>query len=383
MDLTGKPLLKLFAGLDEKTMRGLSVTINGWEAVLESSDGKDSPKHEWVRQKLSKFPGGEYDLGILWRRGELSVWINATEVLKWRPDDAAPVADLLALDSAVQVLDTNVGLGARRAFAFDTIRFDDNFMRSQANDAPAPGVRALGTDLDGLRRTQRESVFAARVVQRSDAFFDEDELYKNRTRRDDYGLGVQISVAEGTPHIVRLTGGSPASHAGLAEDDIFIEVNVGFSVDMTDLGTLHRQLMYGQGDLSLKMYRPGEKTFREYNITREAFKWGVAVEGVPIPPVAGPATRAGDEFSFVMAGEAGWSDYEAEVAVKPLGGGGFGLAVAALSDSGITLFRWRGPAKRGETGRIAGQNERDARTRPRQRRQGNRAGRTRRALSPL
>ncbi len=345
-DREGKPLLRLYAGLDEKTMRGISVTLRGWEAVLESSDGKDGAKQELARQPLAKFPPGEYDLGVLWRRGELSVWIGAVEILTWRPPDAAPIMELLKFDSAAQSLHASVAFGARRAIAFDTIRFDDNFMRNKANEDWHPsGGRWELTAMAFAERSANP--FSLRVSFGDKKPFD-DRLYEgNRTRGDDYGLGVQISVSEGTPHIVRLTGGSPAAHAGLAEDDIFIEVN-GREVDAGDPGALYRQLFHAAGELHLKMYRPGEKAFREYSIARDAFKWGVAVEGEPIPKILPPTVRNGDEFAFIAAGEGGWSDYEAEVAVKPLGTGGFGLAVAAISDQDYVLFRWRGPAPRGE-----------------------------------
>lgn len=345
----GKQLLKLFAGLDDKTMRGLSVTLSGWELVLESSDGKDGPKHELARQKLAAFPPGEYDLGMLWRRGELSVWIGALELIKWKPAEGDHTADLLKLDSAALVFDASVNLGARRALPFDTIRFDDNFMRSKANDAWKPSSGKW--ELTSMAFAERSANPFSMRVSFGDKKPFEDEIYggDKRTRPDDYGLGVQISVAEGTPHIVRITGGSPAAHAGLAEDDIFVEVN-GQPVDMTNPGSLYRQLFHLGGDLNLKMYRPGEKAFREYSIARDSYKWGVSIESEPILPINAPSTRDGDDFAFVTAGENGWSDYEAEVAVKPLGGGGFGLAVAAVSDQEYVLFRWRGPYSRGETG---------------------------------
>jgi len=347
--LDGKPLLRLFAGLDDKTMRGLSLTLNGWDVVLELSESKDGRKRELARQPLSKFPPGEYDLGILWRRGELSVWFGAVEVMKWRPDDAAVAATILKLDSAAQVLDDSVTLGARRAMAFDAIRFDDNFMRSKANDIWKPVAGKW--ELTAMAFAERSAnPFSLRVSFNDNKPF-EDEIYggEKRVRPDDYGLGVQISVSEGTPHIVRLTGGSAAAHAGLAEDDIFIEVN-GRPVDMANPGNLWRQLFYANGDLNLKMYRPGEKAFREYTIARDAYKWGTSVEAEPIAPILPPGSRSGDEYSFVVAGENGWSDYEAEVAVKPLGAGGFGLAVAAMSDKDCVLFRWRGSRPRGDAG---------------------------------
>ena len=134
-----------------------------------------------------------------------------------------------------------------------------------------------------------------------DPFYAKDK----RTRVDDYGLGVQLSFAEGTPHIVRLTGGSPAAHAGLAEDDIFIKVN-GQVINGTDRGALFRQIYYSAGDLELVMYRPGETDYRTFNIRREAFKWGTPIEAEPIPPVLPPGTQGGDVFAFVTAGETGW-----------------------------------------------------------------------------
>ncbi len=116
---------------------------------------------------------------------------------------------------------------------------------------------------------------------------------------------------------------------------------------------LYRQLYYGAGDLKLTMYRPGDKQFREYNITRDSYKWGVSIEGEPIQPVAPPSSANGNQFSLILAGEAGWSDYEIEAGVKALGGGGFGLIVGALSEQDYVLFRWRGPHSRGDLPTLA------------------------------
>src|SRR5204862_5313347 len=105
-----------------------------WEAVLELDEGKDGTKRELARAKLPPFPSGRYDLGILWRAGELSAWIGPAEVLEYCPPDRTAIAEIVKLDSAVQVLSEEIGVGARRAIAFNTIRFDDNFMRSAIND---------------------------------------------------------------------------------------------------------------------------------------------------------------------------------------------------------------------------------------------------------
>jgi len=346
----GKTFVKLFAGLDEKTLRSISVTVSGWEAVLTLDEGKEGAKKELARAKLPKFPAGKYDLGVLWRSGELSAWIGPAEVLEYCPPDRPAAESILKLDSAAQVLSENVNLGPRHAVAFNTIRFDDNFMRTAPNDVWKPAAGRW--EMTAMAFAERSAnPFSLRCAFDGKKPFDDDEIFGKgkRERGEEYGIGVQLSFAEGTPHIVRITGGSPAAHAGLAEDDIFVEVN-GRAVGSGNTMSLYQQLMMGAGDLRLKMYRPGDKSFHEYTITREAYKWGVVIEGEPIAPVLPPSINSGDEYALIMAGEQGWSDYEAEVAVKPLGGGGFGLAVAALSEKDYVLFRWRGPLARGETG---------------------------------
>ncbi len=231
----GKDILKLFAGMDEKTQRGLSVTLRGWEAVLEAADGNGAVVRELKRSKLPNFPPGEYDLGMLWRRGELSVWVGPVEILAFKPEEHAAEIEALKLDSAVQVLDEGVKLGARRALAFNAIRFDDNFMRDKANDdwKPASGLWELTSMAFAERSANPFSLRASFTGKKP----FEDEIYggNKRTRQEEYGLGVQLSMQEGTPHIVRITGGSPAAHAGLAEDDIFIEVN-GNKIEPGDAG---------------------------------------------------------------------------------------------------------------------------------------------------
>ena len=350
----GAPLFKLFAGLDAQTKSALAVTLSGGTLALELNAGNDGAKREVARVKLPKLAPGQYDLGLLWRNNELGVWIGNLEILTWQPGPDKPLAaKLLALNSAFQALAPGVKTGPRRALSFDAIRFDDNFMRQSANAngewKPVSGHWELTATTFAERSA---NPFSLRASFKDMPPFEEDPLNapEKRVRDGEYGIGVQISFSEGTPHIVRITGGGPAAHAGLAEDDVFIKVN-GHEVSRMPNYFLYRELNGAPGDINLVMYRPGEQTLREVTVHPQGFKWGVNVEGFALPPVRETSNGPAGDYALIVAGEEGWSDYEAEAAVKPLGAGGMGLAVAVTSDNDYLLFRWLGPHERNQPAR--------------------------------
>ena len=248
-------------------------------------------------------------------------------------EDRSNIGALLGCDSAVQVFNADVRMGARRALATKNIRFDDNFMRAGPNDDWHP--QSGRWELTAMTFAERSAnPFSLRATFTGvEPFEDDPFLLPNvRVRQPQYGIGVQISTTqEGTPHIVRLTGGGPAAHAGLQEDDVFIEIN-GIPVQGMRAWEFYQQVNQMNGDLKLKMYRPGEKDFREVTLQANAFKWGVNVEGLPIEPVRPPEAHGAVRAATIFSGEVGWTDYEMEVAAKPLGSGGFGVIVGAVSE---------------------------------------------------
>ena len=77
----------------------------------------------------TRFGPGEHLIGALWRRGELSIWNDATQLLTWSPKQQ----EKLDRPSATLVKAAGVKLGARRTLPLAAIRFDDDFMRESGN----------------------------------------------------------------------------------------------------------------------------------------------------------------------------------------------------------------------------------------------------------
>ncbi|MGD0089669.1 MAG: PDZ domain-containing protein, partial [Planctomycetota bacterium] len=351
LEWTGAPnahLFDLYLALDQQTQSGLRVRLKGDELALEQGGTAAlAAAKVSAHASLARPLTGSTVLGVLWSRGELSAWLGAQEVLHWKPEDTSGTgrrdagAPSFNGPSAVHVFSPGLRLGAGRTLDLGAIHFDDTFMRNTADGAWSPFSGKW--ELTGMAFPERSAnPFSLRASFGFEQPVD-DKLYAGRTHAQDYGLGIMISGYEGTLHVCRITGGGPAARAGLGEDDIFLSID-GISVDNFD----HHQLMalllgrFG-AEVRLRMLRPGEGQPREVCITREHFKWGTPAEGIPIPPVREPGQLGADEVALIAAGEAGWSNYAAEVAVKPLGSGGMGLAIAVLSPQDYLLFRWRGP----------------------------------------
>jgi len=285
--------------------------------------------------------GGESMLGALWRRGELSIWMGPKRILKWTPDAVQEIG--MGGRSGTQVIAAGVRAGMRRSLALKDTDFADGFMRDGGGGAWKP--LSGKWELTALAFPERSAnPFSLRATFGSEQPL-QDPLYNERVRETDYGLGIMLSQYEGTLHIARITGGSAGARAGLQEDDIFLEID-GHSVEDYDAWQLQQLLLRGfGGEVKLKMLRPGEKTPRDFVVSREQFRWGTPAEGVAIPPVKEAETIGNERAALIVAGEAGWSDYAAEMAVKSVGYGGFGLAFALTSPNDFMLFRWRGGAE--------------------------------------
>ncbi|MCY3018117.1 MAG: hypothetical protein NTW87_03675 [Planctomycetota bacterium] len=343
----GKELLDLYLALDARTQAGVRVRLKNGEVALEqlpaaAANGAAPAPIVHAKAALAEPLTGEVVVGVLWRKGQLSVWNGPQQILQWAP--AGDIAGLFRGPSAVKVLANGIWLGARRTLSLGAIRFDDTFMRDTANGDWRPFFGKW--ELTALAFPERSAnPFSLRAAFGDDRPVD-DKLYQGRTHENQPGIGIVLSAMEGTLHIGRITGGAPAARAGLAEDDIFLEVD-GVPVNDFDPRHIYQLLLRGfGGEMRLRMLRPGEKQPRDFRITREDFRWGTPAEGVPIPPVREPGAMGGDRVALIGAGEAGWSDYAAEVAVKALGTGGMGLAFGVLSPQDYLVFRWRGPAGR-------------------------------------
>jgi len=336
-------LLSLFAGYDPPVKRGLRLRLTTSKAILSELDGPES--RQLAEAVVEKLTPGEHILGALIRDRKLSLWLDARELCAINLTDAS--AELVKLSSGTQIYVDGLQLGARRTLAQNQVRFDDSFMRAGADGNWKPQFGRW--ELTQLAFPERSAnPFSLRASFGNENVSD-DKLFQGRIRDNDreYGLGVMISPFEGTLHIERITGGSPAARAGLAEDDIFLEVD-GIPIHQLQHYQVMQMLHRGyRGDVRLKMLRPGEKLPREFHITKDFYHWGTPAEGTALVPNNDPGAIGTDRYALVFGGDAGWSDYAAEVSVKPLGAGGTGLAFAALSPDDYMLFRWRGSAERG------------------------------------
>lgn len=329
------PVADLYLSLDPATAAGVRVRLQGPSLRLERLAG-GSAAPELLAQGRAGLPAvdGNMRLGALWRGGELSVWWNDAEALTWKGS-----LDLKG-PSAGAVQAAGVKLGARRALDLAQVEFRDGFMRESADGfwKPARGRWEL-TQLTFPERSANPFSLRASFGPEPPA---DDKLYRDRMRGEDTGIGVMLSSGEGTLHILRITGGSPAQYAGLQEGDTIVAIN-GHTVD--DLSPWRAQNFLQQAArsgqrLTLKILRRGEKTLRDFTLTGDVFRWGTPMVGKAIQPVSDGSD------GMILGGEAGWSDYAAEVAAKPLGSGGFGLAVAVASPQDYVLLRWIGPPPR-------------------------------------
>ncbi|MBI3830103.1 MAG: PDZ domain-containing protein [Planctomycetes bacterium] len=341
--LSHGPIADLYVSIDPATASGVRLRVTDQEAVLErvppSESGKTEPACEalaraTVAQQLAESAkgGGEHVLGALWRSGELSIWLDGARLFEWKGEAK------LNGPSGASVANKGVKAGARRAMALGQVAFRDSFMRDKAGYTwrPARGKWEL-TQMAFPERSANPFSLRASFGNQAPAA---DKLYQGRLRAERYGIGVMIGDMEGTIHIVRITGGSPAARSGLQEDDTIVEVE-GEAVEQIDRMRLNQYLYTNEGGrggaLHLKILRPGEKSLREFVIARDQFVWGTPMTGALIQPVS----ESPD--ALILGGEPGWSDYAAEVCVKALGSGSCGLAVAVTSPRDYLLLRWIGP----------------------------------------
>lgn len=344
----------LYVSIDPATSAGMRIRLDDQEVLLEriaASEGGKEPARETlahgsVKELLGPAAraGGEHVLGALWRNGELSVWWNGALLCSWKGEAQ------LSGPSGAAVVSDGTKAGARRAIPLGRVAFRDSFMRESAGYTwkPARGKWEL-TQMAFPERSANPFALRASFGQETPAA---DKLYQGRLRAERYGIGVMIGDIEGTIHIVRITGGSPAARAGLQEDDTIVAID-GEAIEQIDRWRIN-QLLYTNeggrtgGTLRLRVLRPGEKTLRDFTIPRDQFVWGTPMTGTMIQPVS-----ASDE-GLILGGEAGWSDYAAEVCVKPLGSGACGLAIAATSPNDYLLFRWMGPLSEANGGEDEG-----------------------------
>lgn len=332
-------LCDLYLTLNAATADGVRLRVKPGQVLLEklrTVDGKPLVEElraaEWKAEAAPTMPGAKWDvLGALWKDGTLGVWLNGREVLSWKGE-----ADLRGPSAAAAL--PEVVLGARRAFDAGTVAFRDGFMADVRDLSWRPWSGKW--ELTQLAFPERSANPFSLRASFGEVPPETDPLYDKRLRNEDYGIGVYASAHDGTLKIHRITGGSPAAQAGLQEEDSIVEID-GRPIGYGSMWQGMQQLQQKFGEhVRLKVLRPGEPGLLEFNIRRDLFKWGTPLVGHPLEPADGAAE------ALVAGGEAGWSDYAAEAACKPLGSGGFGLAIALTSPGDGLLLRWIGPAPR-------------------------------------
>ncbi|MCX7803642.1 MAG: PDZ domain-containing protein [Planctomycetota bacterium] len=214
------------------------------------------------------------------------------------------------------------------------VRFEDTFMRDRSEGiwVPLKGRWELSGMAFPDRSANPFSLFA-----RFPGTPRSDPLDDGRIEEWETGIGIQIGgYLEEIPRVERITGGGPASRAGLQEDDMILEVD-GVPTCRMNPWQVDSILRGGgkRGDeISLKVLRPGEAAPRTFVVRKGGFRWGTPREAYELPGGApGPEALA-------VVGEPWWTGYLAEVSAKALGRGGFGLACAVRSASSFLLLRW-------------------------------------------
>lgn len=335
----GAVLCDLYLTLNAANADGVRLRVKPGQVLLERLRTADGKHHvealqsaAWTAAAAPRMPGAKWDvLGALWKDGTLCVWINGREILSWTGE-----ADLRGPSAAAAAPD--VELGARRAFDAGSVAFRDGFMADVRDLSWRPWAGKW--ELTQLAFPERSANPFSLRASFGEAPPDTDPLYDKRLRNEDYGIGIYASAHDGTLKVHRITGGSPAAQAGLQEEDSIVEID-GRPIGFGSMWQGMQQLQQKFGErVRLKILRPGEPGLLEFNIRRDTFKWGTPLVGHLLEP-AGEAAEA-----LVAGGEAGWSGYAAEAACKPLGSGGFGLAIALTSPGDGLLLRWIGPAPR-------------------------------------
>lgn len=338
-----KALVDLYLTLDAKSAAGVRLRVTSKSVQLErlaSASENESGRIEVLTEVDLKEPVLESGtrnavLGALWRGGELSAWWNDRLLLTWRGK-----LDLTG-PSAAAATEALVKLGPPRIIHPKVTSLRDSFMRETAGYTwqPRRGRWEL-TALSFPSRSVNPFSLRARFGDESPA---EERMFRGRRRRAQYGLGVELSASEGTLRIQRITGGGAAARAGLQEEDTIVAINGRPVNHLAPWHSRQALQMFARSGvpMQLQILRVGERQIKTFNITREMFRWGTHIEGRLIEPVSDA-----DE-ALVMAGEMGWTDYAAEVAVKPLGAGGMGLAIAVTSPEDFLLLRWVGAVAHG------------------------------------
>jgi len=334
------PLCELYLSYNKESGGGVRARLSRSELVLERSTEGAEP---WAKPEVlgqAPVPATamvklQATLGALWRKGELSLWLDGSELLTYR----APL-DLTG-PSAARLAGPGARLRERHTTALGAVAFRDTFMRDRAGAwVPLSGR----WELTGMTFPERSAnPFALRAVfstegkmGKSVQSVDADELFEGRMQGAEVGLGIQMGQEGGLPTISRLTGGSPAAHAGLQEDDVIMAVD-GISTLHSNVGQVYQLLNTANNRghrTTITVLRSGAKELLDYTVVSEDFKWGTPMEGTPLQPVDDKGE------ALIVSGDGGWADYAAEVAAKPLGPGGFGLAVAVTSPQDYLILRW-------------------------------------------
>lgn len=162
-----------------------------------------------------------------------------------------------------------------------------------------------------------------------------------RTEEDELGLGMRLGFSHVTPLVVRISGDSPASRAGIEVGDEVLEVNarrIGRGIDMTNFDTLFRP--FGQPNVVKIRKRFGGRA--TVNLTREHRRWGGAQRLVDLPASTRRMSSLGEPVNLVRTGWGFWRDYTVAAACKVGLYGGVGLAVYGTAPDSYFAFRWLG-----------------------------------------
>ncbi|MHC4503070.1 MAG: PDZ domain-containing protein, partial [Planctomycetota bacterium] len=280
-------------------------------------------------------PGGKTEtLTARGRDGRWSVWLGGARVLS---GESKPPAGARAGFSAVEGASSLARLSVRTP---GDPAFFDEFMREE----PDEPWRALSGrwELAGVHFAERSAnPFALRA--RFPTEETPDPFLELRPKKQTPGVGVHFSSWRGVVNIERITGGGPASEAGVREHDIVLAIDsqpylsvdaFSFFEDLDDRppGT----------KVKLTLLRPGELRTRDVTLTSRVYRWGRARLGKAIAGSAAPGPKT--VSALAVAGESFWDGYRYEASMMIPAHGGAGLAFAVRDRGNHHLLRAVGDA---------------------------------------
>ena len=186
--------------------------------------------------------------------------------------------------SAAMVL-TLISCGKKQETTEDDGTFDANSERIQKKTEEINGIVDKYFYFDKDSKKQEEDYYDGLMAGLDDPYsvYYTPEQYAEQQKDDEgkyEGIGAVVSknYDTGEIYVVNPIVGSPAEEAGLLPDDVFVQIDdLELTVDYTLDAAVGRIRGKGGTTVHLKMYRPNDKEFYEFDIQRREIE-NVTVE---------------------------------------------------------------------------------------------------------